>query len=175
MPIPEFIVETRKKIGTDLMWIPAVSAIVLRDSTDDSPWAVPEVLLVKRADNGKWTPVTGIAEPGEEPHVAAVREVAEETGIDVTPAALLGVGAIGPIVHANGDNATYMSVSIRLEPVDPAAAPIVGDDESTDVGWFSIAHMPVTDPKWRLVIADAVAQRKHPASFTPRMGFAKRS
>ena len=30
MPIPEFIVETRKKIGTDLMWIPAVTAVVLR-------------------------------------------------------------------------------------------------------------------------------------------------
>ena len=71
MPIPEFIVETRKKIGTDPMWIPSVSAIVLRDSTDTSDWAVPEVLLVKRADNGEWTPVTGIADPGEEPHDAA--------------------------------------------------------------------------------------------------------
>ena len=175
MPIPEFIVETRKKIGTDLMWIPAVSAIVLRDSTDDSPWAVPEVLLVQRADNGAWTPVTGICDPGEEPHDAAVREVREETGLDVTPAALLGAGAIGPIVHANGDNASYMSVAIRLEATDPSAVPFVADDESSDVGWFSIAHMPVTDPKWRLVIADAIAQRKHPANFTPRMGFTKRS
>lgn len=68
-----------------------------------------------------------------------------------------------------------MSVAIRLEANDPSAVPFVADDESTDVGWFSIAHMPVTDPKWRLVIADAIAQRKHPANFTPRMGFAKRS
>ena len=80
MPIPEFIVETRKKIGTDLMWVPSVCAVVLRDSTVDSPWAVPDVLLVRRADNGQWTPVTGIVDPGEEPHVAAVREVLEETG-----------------------------------------------------------------------------------------------
>lgn len=174
MPIPEFIVETRKKIGHDLMWIPAVSALVLRDSTDGSAWAVPEILLVKRADNGKWTPVTGICEPGEEPHLAAVREVKEETGIDVTPAALLGAGAIGPITHVNGDNASYMSVAIRLEPADPAAEPHVADDESEDVGWFSIAHMPVEDPTWRLVIADAIAQRKHPGTFTPRMGFTKR-
>ena len=174
MPIPEFIVATREKIGTDLMWIPAVSAVVLRDSTDDSPWAVPEVLLVKRADNGEWTPVTGICDPGEEPHDAAVREVKEETGIAAHAAALLGVGAVGPIVHANGDNASYMSVALRLEAEDPAAIPAVGDDENEETGWFSIAHMPVNDPKWRLVIADAVAQRKHPAAFTPRMGFAKR-
>ena len=75
---------------------------------------------------------------------------------------------------ANGDNATYMSVAIRLEADNPAAVPEVGDDENTETGWFSIAQMPVTDPKWRLVIADAVAQRKHPAAFTPRMGFSKR-
>lgn len=174
MPIPEFIAQTRKKIGTDLMWIPAVSAIVLRDSTDESPWAVPEVLLVKRADNGKWTPVTGICDPGEEPHHAAVREVEEETGVVVTPAALLGVGAVGPITHVNGDNASYMSVALRCESVDPAAEPVVNDDESSDVGWFSIAHMPVEDPKWRLVIADAAAQRKHPSTFSPRMGFTTR-
>lgn len=174
MPIPEFIVATREKIGTDLMWIPSVVAVVLRDSTDDSPWAVPEVLLVKRADNGAWTPVTGICDPGEEPHHAAVREVEEETGVRSTPAALLGAGAVGPIVHENGDNASYMSIAVRLEPEDPGAVPVVGDDESSEVGWFSIAQMPVTDPKWRLVIADAVAQRKHPAAFTPRMGFSKR-
>lgn len=175
MPIPEFIVETRKKIGTDLMWLPAVTAVVLRDSTDDSPWAVPEVLLVKRADNGAWTPVTGICDPGEEAHVSAEREVEEETGVRAKAASLLGVGAVGPVVHDNGDQASYMSISIRLEAEDPSVEPVVGDDESSEVGWFSVAHMPVTDPKWRLVIADAVAQRKHPQAFRPRMGYTKRN
>lgn len=174
VPIPEFIVETRKKIGTDLIWLPSVAAVVLRDSTDNSVWAVPEVLLVKRADNGEWTPVTGIADPGEEAHDCAVREVLEETGIRARPAAILGVGAVGPVTHGNGDMASYMSVQLRLEPEDPAAEPVVGDDESVDVGWFPISNMPVTDPKWRLVIGDAAAQRKHPAGFAPRMGFAKR-
>ncbi len=174
MPIPEFIVETRKKIGTDPMWIPSVSAIVLRDSTDTSDWAVPEVLLVKRADNGEWTPVTGIADPGEEPHDAAVREVLEETGVRVSAAALLGVGSVGPITHGNGDVASYMSVQLRCEAEDPTQEPVVGDDESTDVGWFPISQMPVTDPKWRLAIGDAAAQRRHPASFTPRLGLKKR-
>ena len=174
MPIPEFIVQTRAKIGTDLMWLPAVAAVVLRDSTDNSVWAVPEVLLVKRADNGKWTPVTGIADPGEEPHDAAVREVLEETGVRVSAAALLGVGTVGPVTHDNGDKASYMSVQIRCEADDPNQVPVVGDDESTEVGWFPISNMPVTDPKWRLVIGDAAAQRKHPTSFTPRFGLKKR-
>ena len=173
MPIPEFIVETRKKIGTDLMWVPAVCAVVLRDSADTSDWAVPEVLLVRRADNGEWTPVTGIADPGEDPHVAAVREVHEETGLCVEPAALLGVGSHGPVTHDNGDQASYMTVQIRCELIDDTE-PSLGDDENTDVGWFPISQMPVTDPKWRLAIADAAAQRRHPASFTPRLGLTKR-
>nr|WP_275432878.1 NUDIX domain-containing protein [Corynebacterium hadale] len=154
--------------------MPSVAAIVLRDSADQSAWAVPDVLLVRRADNGEWTPVTGIAEPGEQPHDAAVREVREETGIEAAPAAILGAGSVGPITHANGDQASYMSVQLRLEPADPAAEPVVGDDESTEVGWFPISRMPVTDPKWRLAIADAAAQRRHPESFTPRMGLSKR-
>ncbi len=174
MPIPDFIVETRKKIGTDLMWLPSVCAVVLRDAQQQSDWAVPEVLLVKRADNGQWTPVTGIADPGEEAHDCAVREVAEETGVAVRPAAIIGVGAIGPVTHSNGDLASYMTVQLRMEPLDPQAQPVVGDDESLEVDWFPISQMPVTDPKWRLVIADAAAQRRHPEGFAPRMGLVKR-
>lgn len=174
MPIPEFIVAAREKIGTDLMWLPSVAAIVLRDAQTDSAWAVPEVLLVRRADNGQWTPVTGIAEPGEEPHDAAVREVLEETGLAARPAALLGVGAVGPVTHANGDRASYMSVQLRLEAEDPSAVPVAADDENTEAGWFPISRMPVEDPKWRLAIADAAAQRRHPASFAPRLGLKKR-
>ena len=174
MPIPEFIVETRKKIGTDLMWVPSVCAVVLRDSTVDSPWAVPDVLLVRRADNGQWTPVTGIVDPGEESHVAAVREVLEETGVKVTAAAIVGVGSHGPVTHSNGDQASYMTVQIRCEPLDPSVEPAVGDDENTEAGWFPVSQMPVTDPKWRLAIGDAAAQRRHPGSFAPRMGLSKR-
>ena len=37
--------------------------------------------MVKRSDNGEWTPVTGIVDPGEEPAVGAVREALEETGV----------------------------------------------------------------------------------------------
>ncbi|WP_342320100.1 NUDIX hydrolase [Corynebacterium mayonis] len=174
MPIPEFIVETRKKIGTDLMWVPAVSAIVLRDAQEPSDWAVPEVLLVKRADNGMWTPVTGICDPGEEAHEAAQREVAEETGVEATTVALLGVGAVGPVTHSNGDKACYMSVQLRLEAVDPLAVPVAADDENTEAAWFAISRMPVQDPKWRLAIADAAAQRRHPQTFVPRLGLNKR-
>ena len=49
------------------------------------------VLLVRRADDGTWGLPGGWVEPGESPAAAAVRETAEETGLDVEPIGLVGV------------------------------------------------------------------------------------
>ena len=155
MATPDFILRLREKVGHDELWLPAGTAVVIRDVPPGAPiWAVPEVLLVKRADNGAWTPVCGICDPGEDPQVTAVREVKEETLLDARVEALLGVGAIDPVTYDNGDVTRYM--------------------ESTDVGWFSVAQLPPINPRYRMVIADAVAQMKHPAGFRPRMGYRKR-
>ena len=103
MPIPDFVRALREKIGTDELWLPGVTAVIIRDVPEGAPiTAVPEVLLVKRADNGQWTPVTGIADPGEEPHQTAVREAKEEVGLDIQVEALLGVGAVGPVTYPMG-------------------------------------------------------------------------
>ena len=55
-PVPEFIVELRRLVGDHPLWMPGVTAVIRRGD---------EVLLVRRADNGRWTPVTGISDPGE--------------------------------------------------------------------------------------------------------------
>ncbi len=184
MPTPEFILDLRKRIGHDPLWLPGVTAVVVKPvGPDAAVWEVPEVLLVRRADDGQWTPVTGIVDPGEEPHVAAVREVVEETGLHVQVEALLGVGAVGPVEYPNGDVTSYMDTTMRCSVVDPEDAtpgdeshfePRVADDESTAVGWYPISQLPPMQPRFRLVIADAVAQMKHPAGFRPRMGYRKR-
>lgn len=97
MPTPDFILRLREKVGNQELWLPAVTAVVVRDVPPGAPiWAVPEVLLVKRADNGEWTPVCGISDPGEEPHVTAVREVKEETLLDARVEALLASAPPGP-------------------------------------------------------------------------------
>jgi 8-oxo-dGTP pyrophosphatase MutT (NUDIX family) len=75
MPIPEFIVDLRKHVGHAELWLPGVTAVIVHDDA---------VLLVQRSDNGQWTPVTGILEPGEEPAVAARREALEETGVTIS-------------------------------------------------------------------------------------------
>ncbi|MFZ3290977.1 MAG: NUDIX domain-containing protein [Mycobacterium sp.] len=131
MPIPEFIVELRRHIGHAPVWLPAVSAVVIRDQ---------QVLLVQRSDNQAWTPVTGIVEPGENPADCAVREVFEETGIHVVPRRLAWVHVTDPMVYANGDHAQYLDHIFRMDWVD--GEPFPADDESLDAGWCDLAELP---------------------------------
>jgi dATP pyrophosphohydrolase len=49
-----------------------------------------DVLLIRRADAGTWQSVTGSKDTPDEPFVqTAIREVAEETGIDCAPGSAL--------------------------------------------------------------------------------------
>ena len=176
MSTPEFIVNLRKHIGHQQLFLPACTMVVLRPVPPGSSiWEVPKVLLARRADNGNWALVSGICEPGEEVAQTAVREVKEEVGLDAKVEALLGVGLVGPVTFENQDECLFMDSAMRLSVADDAE-PVLGDDENTDVEWFSVAHLPDTvNRHQRLLIADAVAQMKHPAGFRPRMGYRKRN
>lgn len=132
MPIPDFIVELRAKIGHDLLWLPSVTAVVFNDAG--------HVLLVRRADNRKWTLVTGCLEPGEQPAAGAVREVAEETAVTADAVRLLGVEATAPAVCANGDRVQWLDVAFACRAVGGQAR--VNDDESVEVGWFDPDALP---------------------------------
>lgn len=95
---------------------------------------------MRRADTGVWSPITGIVDPGENPHVAAVREVAEETGVRAEVASLVWVCAGEPMRHANGDRAQYLDHCFRCAYV--TGEPAVGDDENVDVQWWPVQAMP---------------------------------
>ena len=55
MPIPEFVVDLRRRIGHDPLWLMASSGIVLREVD-----GVEQVLLVRRSDSGQWTVPAGM-------------------------------------------------------------------------------------------------------------------
>ena len=131
MPIPDFIVELRKHVGTLELWMPAVTAVVSRGS---------EILLVRRADNDQWAPITGILDPGEEPAVGAARETLEETGVTVTVDRLASVGSSDQVTHSNGDLAVYLDLTFACTYVEGEAH--VGDDESVDVRWWPADALP---------------------------------
>lgn len=56
MGSPDFIVNLRKKIAHDPLWLPGVRGVVFDDAG--------RVLLGERSDTGGWALITGILEPG---------------------------------------------------------------------------------------------------------------
>ncbi len=137
MSTPDFIVNLRKDIGHQLLWLPGVTAVVVRDAPGGDE---QQVLLVRRADNGAWTPVTGIVDPGEQPAVAAAREVLEEAGIVAEPQALVRVQSLAPVRYDNGDHAQYLDLAFRFRYVSGEAHP--ADGENTDAEWFALEELP---------------------------------
>lgn len=151
MATPDFIVDLRKKIGHDPLWLPAVTAVVLREGAAGAP----EVLLVRRADNGAWTPVTGIIDPGEQPAVAAAREVLEETGVVAQPELLVRVQSQPEGRHVNGDIAQYLDLTFRFAYVSGQAHP--ADGENTQAQWCALDALPSMSTEMYARIDAAVA------------------
>lgn len=145
MPVPDFIRRLRAHVGTAELWLPGITAVVLRGE---------DLLLVLRADDGEWAPVGGIVEPGEEPAAAAVREAIEETGVRIRVDRLAGVDATAPIVHPNGDVATYLNHTFLCTWLE--GEPYVADDECTDVGWFPRDGLPPLSPSVQARVDDAL-------------------
>ena len=136
MPTPEFVLELRKKIGHDLLWLIGVTGCVLNDQG--------QLLLGRRSDTDEWAMIYGINEPGEQPADTVVREIKEETGVDAIVTDLVAVTSSNKVItYANGDNTMYMDHSFlcALKP-GGNVKPFVGDEESLNVGWFDLDDLP---------------------------------
>ena len=161
MPTPDFIVELRKRIGHELLWLPGVTGVVY-----DSLWEPTRVLLVERADNGRWALITGILEPGEEPAEGLVREAEEETGVRIRLGSLFDVDTAGPMTFPNGDVCSFLNITFRAEAVSGTAG--VNDDESTDVRWFPLDELPETlNPRHRRLIEEGRTWEGRGADYVP--------
>ena len=132
MGAPEFVIKLREKIGNDPLWLPAVRGVVFDDEG--------RVLLGQRADNGHWTLITGMLEPGEHPAPGLIREILEETAVVAETERIIGVGVVGPVTFPNGDVCDFLDITFRCRYVSGEAR--VHDDESLAVGWFALDELP---------------------------------
>ncbi len=95
------------------------------------------VLLVRRAIEpglGHWSLPSGFIEWDESPDTAAVREVAEETGLVVADVALLDVGHYGGDYRGPGLNINYRASVVSGTP-HPA-------DDASEVRFFARKELP---------------------------------
>jgi ADP-ribose pyrophosphatase YjhB (NUDIX family) len=156
MPTPKFILDLREKIGHDLLWLSGLTAVVLNDRD--------EVLLVKRADNGRWSLVAGILEPGEQPAVGLVREIQEETAVEAAVERLVSVESLPPASYPNGDQVQFLDLCFRCRPL--RGDPRVNDDESLDVRWWPLNALPDLTDRERVCIERALPPGLQPAFET---------
>jgi 8-oxo-dGTP pyrophosphatase MutT (NUDIX family) len=132
---------------------PGVSAIIL---------TAEGLLLQRRSDNGLWGLPGGSVEPGESVTQAVVREVREETGLEVVPLRLIGVYSApehGQIVtYPDGNVIHYISSSFECRVV---AGALALNHESLELGWFDPERLPAEMvPMHRVRIVDALARRE---------------
>ena len=105
--------------------VPAVSAVV----SDDED----RLLVHRRSDNDLWSIPGGRLEVGESVSQAVVREVLEETGIEVEPMRLVGVYSDPRAVVAYDDGEVRQQFSICVACRPSGGALSAESDESLEV------------------------------------------
>jgi ADP-ribose pyrophosphatase YjhB (NUDIX family) len=123
-----------------------------------------EVLLHKRSDNGWWALPGGVVDIGESIEQCVIREVLEETGLEVAVKRLVGIYS---------DPRHY---SIMRYPDDVVVHYVVAvfecarqlgelgiSEESTDIGYFPVDSLPEnTMLSTQFHIRDTVTNRAEP-------------
>lgn len=154
MPIPEYVRNLRAHVGHDTLLLPAAAAII-RDTAG-------RVLLIRRGDDRGWSLPGGVMEPGETIAACLLREVWEETGLDVEPLRLVGIysnPAKLRFAYANGDQVHFVSATFECHVVGGSLRP--DGEESLEVAYFAPDALPpdlVCDHGQR--IRDALAERE---------------
>jgi 8-oxo-dGTP pyrophosphatase MutT (NUDIX family) len=113
---------------------PGVAAVIFDEG---------RVLLQRRDDTGRWGLPGGGVEPGESVRQALIREVREETGLEVEPLRLIGVYS-DPLHHqivTYPDGNVVHYVSSVFECVVRAGALECGE-ESLELDWFDPERLP---------------------------------
>lgn len=114
------------------------------------------ILLHKRADLEVWALPSGAMELGESILDTLGREVAEETGIQVDAAELIGIytDPRHEVSYPNGDILQVFSVAFLV--TQWAGTPKVGDEESKDIRFFRREELPADVISWHREILEDV-------------------
>lgn len=108
----------------------ATSSVIITDGE--------KILLSKRAiepKKGMWDIIGGFQRYGEHPHAAAIREVKEETGLDVEV-----TGYVGSFMDVYGpDKEATLNMCFTVNVVGGVMTP---QDDVEELRWFSLEDIP---------------------------------
>lgn len=133
---------------------PGVAVVIMDDEK--------RVLLQKRSDVNLWGIPSGHVEPGETVAEAAIREIKEETNLNIRILKMVGVYSEPSsqiFKYPNGKTVHFITICFLAEVLGGELR--CNSSESLDVSFFPITDLPSDllemHPKW---LEDALANKK---------------
>ena len=126
----DYVKSIRSAVGSQKIILNAAGGVIARGG---------RILLQRRSDNGKWGLPGGILELNETYREGAVREMTEETGLEVKLGGFLGIFHNHDMIWPNGDRAHvigayYIASIVSGEPRT--------DEESLELRFFAENELP---------------------------------
>ncbi len=126
----DYIHELRKQIGPRKIILNCAGALIVRDE---------KILFQRRTDNGQWGLIGGLLEMNETYEQAALREIREETGLEVKLESFLGIFHNHDMVWSNGDAAHVIAAMYTASVI--SGEPRI-DSESYELRFFGKDEIP---------------------------------
>lgn len=147
-----WISEIREIVGTRRIMIPAAVAWIFDD--------LGRLLVVQLHGRDLWGLPGGGIEPDETPQEAVVREVREETGLEVRVDGLADVFG-GPQLHhtyVGGDEGAYVMIAFQCSIIGGQAQP--DGEEVTDLRYITLADLErLSVPGWGGLVMGAALEQ----------------
>ena len=127
-----YIKKIRKLVGDEFLILNATAVIIVNSDN--------EILLQKRSDNGYWGLPGGLLELDDTITEGAIREVKEETNLDISIKRFIGV-FVNPFMRwKEKDSAKVYSFAFLGEIKGGDLK--VNDSESTEMQYFNYENLP---------------------------------
>ncbi len=147
----DHVLKIRKKVGDDeiLVW-PTVSVFLFN--------AEGAVLMLYHPNAEYWSTPGGYVELFEDPKKAAIRELKEETNIDIEDLQLLNVygGSEFCLIYKNGHQVSMTNIAYTASIQDSKILKL-NTDEVTEYKFFTQGEIPnLNAPDWlKIMVLDA--------------------
>ena len=128
---------TGDRLGATASLSVAVSGIIFDDQR--------RILLVQRADNGRWCLPGGRVEPGESLTEACEREVGEETGLRVRVTGIMGMITNPHLIMEYPNGQAWQCIELDFACMVLGTAAAQCDDETVTWGYCSLAQLTTLD------------------------------
>ena len=126
----DYIHDLRRLTGPRKLILNCAGALIVRNG---------RILFQRRTDNGRWGLIGGLVEMNETYTQAALREIREETGLEVQLESFLGIFHNHNMVWSNGDAAHVISAMYTASII--SGEPRV-DEESYELRFFGKEEIP---------------------------------